>query len=240
MPTSAPAAPAASAASAAPPAAERPRRFDLIAFDWDGTLFDSTAIIVRCLQEAVRDVGGRVPADQDAAYVIGMGLPEALAHLTPGLPPAAYPELNRRYRYHYVRHQNDISLFDGVLPMLEQLRARGHWLAVATGKSRRGLDEALQAAALGALFHATRTADETAGKPHPLMLHELMAELGVAPERVLMVGDTTHDLQMAQNAGCAGVGVAYGAHDPQAFAALQPLYVAPSVAQLHGWLLQSA
>ncbi|RCX10269.1 HAD family hydrolase [Extensimonas vulgaris] len=222
------------------PAAERPRRFDLIAFDWDGTLFDSTAIIVRCLQEAVRDVGGKVPAQQDAAYVIGMGLPEALAHLVPDLPPAAYPELNRRYRYHYVRHQHDISLFDGVRPMLEQLRARGHWLAVATGKSRRGLDEALQAAGLHALFDATRTADETAGKPHPLMLHELMAELGAAPERVLMVGDTTHDLQMAQNAGCAGVGVAYGAHDPQAFATLQPLYVAPSVAHLHDWLLQSA
>src|SRR5690606_34334178 len=121
----------------------RPRRFDLIAFDWDGTLFDSTQIIVRCIQRAVADVGGAVPSDDAAAYVIGMGLMEALAHVAPDVPPQRYPELGACYRRHYIAQQDDLSLFDGVLPMLADLRARHHWLAVATGKSRRGLDEAL-------------------------------------------------------------------------------------------------
>src|SRR6185436_813842 len=121
--------------------AARPLAFDLIAFDWDGTLFDSTTIITRCIQQAVRDVGGTVPSDKDAAYVIGMGLMQALAHAAPDVPQSKYPELGARYRHHYVQHQNDIVLFDGVLPLLAALKARGHKLAVATGKSRKGLDE---------------------------------------------------------------------------------------------------
>ena len=216
----------------------RPRRFDLIAFDWDGTLFDSTAIIVRCIQAAVRDVGGTVPTDKEAAYVIGMGLMQALAHAAPDVPPEKYTELGNRYRFHYIQHQDDLSLFDGVLPLLNDLRERGHLLAVATGKSRRGLDEALHSVDLRGVFDGSRTADQTAGKPHPLMLKELMAEFDVAPERLLMIGDTTHDLQMAVNAGCASVGVSYGAHEPDAFHALNPLAVAHSVRELHDWLLQ--
>jgi phosphoglycolate phosphatase len=220
--------------------ATRPRRFDLIAFDWDGTLFDSTAIIVRCIQAAVRDVGGTVPTDEAAAYVIGMGLMQALAHAAPDVPPEKYPELGNRYRYHYLKHQDDLSLFQGVLPLLDALRARGHLLAVATGKSRRGLDEVLHSVQLRGMFDSSRTADETASKPHPLMLQELMAELGVEPDRLLMIGDTTHDLQMAQSAGCASVGVSYGAHAPTAFADFSPLYVADSVAMLHEWLAHHA
>lgn len=216
----------------------RPRRFDLIAFDWDGTLFDSTAIIVRCIQAAVRDVGGTVPTDKEAAYVIGMGLMQALAHAAPDVPPEKYTELGNRYRFHYIQHQDDLSLFDGVLPLLNDLRERGHLLAVATGKSRRGLDEALHSVDLRGVFDGSRTADQTAGKPHPLMLQELMAEFDVAPERLLMIGDTTHDLQMAVNAGCASVGVSYGAHEPDVFHALNPLAVVHSVCELHDWLLQ--
>jgi len=219
---------------------QRKRRFDLIAFDWDGTLFDSTAIITRCIQLAVADVGGTVPSDKDAAYVIGLGLMQALAHAAPDVPKERYPALGERYKHHYVLHQNDISLFDGALPMLRELRERQHFLAVATGKSRRGLDEALHTSQLKDLFHASRTADETAGKPHPRMLHELMAEMGVDASRVLMVGDTTHDLQLALNAGCASVGVSYGAHEPEAFEALNPLFVAHSVPELHRWLLDQA
>ena len=218
----------------------RPRRFDLIAFDWDGTLFDSTAIIVRCIQAAVRDVGGTVPSDKEAAYVIGMGLMQALAHAAPDVPPEKYTELGNRYRFHYVQHQDDLVLFDGVLPLLNDLRERGHLLAVATGKSRRGLDEALHSVDLRGVFDGSRTADQTAGKPHPLMLQELMAEFDVAPERLLMIGDTTHDLQMAVNAGCASVGVSYGAHEPAAFDVLNPLHVAHSVRELHDWLLSHA
>jgi phosphoglycolate phosphatase len=215
----------------------RPRRFDLIAFDWDGTLFDSTAIIVRCIQQAVVDVGGRCPTDKDAAYVIGMGLMEALAHAAPDVPKERYPQLGARYRHHYMARQNDISLFDGVLPLLEELKSRQHWLAVATGKSRRGLDDVLRSVQLQGLFNGSRTADETAGKPDPRMLHELMREFGTEPERTLMIGDTTHDLQMALNAGCPAVGVSYGAHEPGEFHALGALHVAHSVADLREWLL---
>jgi phosphoglycolate phosphatase len=218
----------------------RPRRFDLIAFDWDGTLFDSTAIIVQCIQQAVVDVGGRCPTDKDAAYVIGMGLMDALAHAAPDVPKERYPQLGARYRHHYLAHQNDISLFEGVLPLLDELKARQHWLAVATGKSRRGLDEVLRTVQLQGVFNGSRTADETAGKPDPRMLHELMREFGTEPQRTLMVGDTTHDLQMAVNAGCASVGVSYGAHEPGEFHTLQPLHVAHSVTDLRDWLLQNA
>ncbi len=217
-----------------------PRRFDLIAFDWDGTLFDSTAIIARCIQAAVRDVGGKEPSFEEASYVIGMGLMQALAHAAPDVPQALYPRLGDRYRHHYFAIQHEINLFEGVLPLLADLKGRGHLLTVATGKSRRGLDEALATSALARVFDASRTADQTAGKPDPLMLRELMAEFDVPPERTLMIGDTTHDLQMALNAGCASVAVSYGAHDPQEFDVLTPLYVAHSVAQLHDWLLGHA
>lgn len=215
----------------------KPLNFDLIAFDWDGTLFDSTKIIVRCIQAAVRDVGGTIPTDKEAGYVIGLGLMQALAHAAPDVPPEKYPQLGERYRHHYNAHYDDLSLFEGVLPLLDVLKARGHLLAVATGKSRRGLNEVLRTAELAGVFDGSRTADETAGKPDPRMLHELMAEFGVAPERVLMVGDTTHDLQMALNAGCPSVGVSYGAHEPATFAVLAPHHVAHSVQELHDWLL---
>jgi phosphoglycolate phosphatase len=215
----------------------RPRQFDLIAFDWDGTLFDSTAIIVNSIQSAVRDVGGQTPTREAAAWVIGMELMQALKHVAPDVPAERYPQLGERYRHHYFARQHDIALFEGILPLLSELRVRHHWLAVATGKSRRGLNEALQAVELQGVFDGSRTADETAGKPHPLMLHELMREFGVEPERTLMIGDTTHDLQMALNAGCPSIGVSYGAHDPEGFEAFQPLHVAHSVRELHDWLL---
>jgi phosphoglycolate phosphatase len=218
----------------------RPRRFDLIAFDWDGTLFDSTAIITRCIQRAVVDVGGQEPSKEAASYVIGLGLMQALAHAAPDVPVEKYPELGQRYRHHYMVHQNDIVLFDGVLPMLVELKLRHHWLTVATGKSRKGLNEALHDLDLKGVFDGSRTADETAGKPSPIMLHELMQEFGVDADRTLMIGDTTHDLQMALNAGCASVGVSYGAHEPDAFHDLKPKFIAHSVAELRQWLLENA
>ena len=214
----------------------RPRQFDLIAFDWDGTLFDSTALIARCIQAACADLGVPVPSDKDASYVIGMGLIEALQHAAPDLPRERYKELGERYRHHYFAKQHEIVLFEGTLEMLQALKARNHWLGVATGKSRRGLDEALQTVQLQGLFDATRTADETASKPNPQMLLELMAEFGVEPERTLMIGDTTHDLLLAKNAGVAGIGVSYGAHDHGAFAEFAPRFVAHSTAELAAWL----
>ena len=212
------------------------RQFDLIVFDWDGTLFDSTALIARCIQAACADLGTPVPSDRDASYVIGMGLVEALAHAAPELPPERYRELADRYRHHYFGAQHEIVFFDGTLEMLKGLKDRKHLLAVATGKSRRGLDDVLLTSALKGLFDATRTADETASKPDPRMLLELMDELQVDPQRTLMIGDTTHDLQLAANAGVARVGVSYGAHDHNAFAEFSPLHVAHSVADLNAWL----
>ena len=218
----------------------RPRQFDLICFDWDGTLFDSTAIIVRSIQQAVLDVGGAKPTDEAASYVIGMALMPALAHAAPDVPKEKYPLLGERYRHHYLATPPDISLFDGVLPMLADLKSRHHWLTVATGKSRRGLDDVLASRQLHGIFDGSRTADETAGKPDPRMLHELMREFGADPERTLMIGDTTHDLQMARNAGVASVGVSYGAHEPHDFGALGPRYIAHSVADLDRWLAEHA
>ncbi|MDP9043899.1 MAG: HAD-IA family hydrolase [Pseudomonadota bacterium] len=214
------------------------RRYDLIAFDWDGTLFDSTALIARCIQAACADLGVPVPSQQQASYVIGMGLMEALAYAAPSLPESRVRELGDRYRHHYFARQHEIVFFDGTLAMLEALRARGHRLAVATGKSRRGLDQALETSVLRGLFDATRTADETASKPDPRMLLELMAELGTTPERTLMIGDTTHDLMLAANAGTASLGVSYGAHDPETFAPHAPLAIVHSVLELHAWLLR--
>jgi phosphoglycolate phosphatase len=215
----------------------RPKQFDLIVFDWDGTLFDSTALIVRCIQDACRDVGVPVPSHNDAAYVIGLGLVDALRYAAPDLPPQRYPELGNRYRHHYFSRQHELVLFPGVLEMLRSLKARHHWLAVATGKGRRGLDDALSLSQLAGMFDATRTADETASKPDPRMLLELMREFACEPERTLMVGDTTHDLLLAQNAGTPSVGVSYGAHEPEAFAAFHPRTIVHSPRELHEWLL---
>lgn len=218
----------------------RPRQFDLIAFDWDGTLFDSTAMITRSIQSACADVGVPVPSDRDASFVIGLGLREALQHAAPTLPVERYPELADRYRFHYFACQHEIVLFEGTLAMLKALKERNHWLSVATGKSRRGLDAALDTSDLRHLFDGSRTADETTSKPHPQMLLELMSEFGVAPERTLMIGDTTHDLQMARSAGTACIGVSYGAHEPEAFGAFSPLHVAHSVPDLADWLARHA
>lgn len=218
----------------------RPRAYDLIVFDWDGTLFDSTALIVRCIQSACQDLGLPVPDRSQASYVIGLGLHDALAHVAPTLPPERVPELGLRYRHHYFNCQHELSLFEGVLPLLSALKERNHWLAVATGKTRQGLNEALAHVELVGLFDSSRTADETFSKPHPRMLQELMAEFGVEPARTLMIGDTTHDLQLAVNAGTHSVAVSFGAHEPETFADYPTRFVAHSMADLHDWLIQHA
>ncbi|MEO7336117.1 MAG: HAD-IA family hydrolase [Caldimonas sp.] len=212
------------------------RQFDLLVFDWDGTLFDSTALIARCIQSACADVGTVVPSARDASYVIGLGLAEALAHAAPELPRERYGELAGRYRHHYLASQDKVVLFEGTLEMLQSLKARSHLLAVATGKTRRGLDDALATAQMQGVFDATRTADETASKPHPRMLLELMEVLEVEPARTLMIGDTTHDLQLAANAGASSIGVSYGAHEPDAFQEFGTRHIAHSTADLRAWL----
>jgi phosphoglycolate phosphatase len=218
----------------------RPRAYDLVVFDWDGTLYDSTALIARCIQSASADLSLPIPDRTQASYVIGLGLHDALAHVAPTLPKERVPELGVRYRHHYFARQHELSLFEGVLPLLAELKRRNHWLAVATGKTRQGLNEALTHVELQGLFDGTRTADETASKPHPRMLQELIAEFGVAPERTLMIGDTTHDLQLAVNAGTHSVGVSFGAHDHAAFVDYPTRFVAHTMTELHDWLMQHA
>ena len=216
------------------------KQFDLIVFDWDGTLMDSTSTIVECIQAAARDLGLPVPNNKAASYVIGLGLQDAMQAAIPDLDPVHYPRMVERYRYHYLGQDHELTLFDGVRPMLDDLAQQGYFLAVATGKSRVGLNRAMHAAGLLSIFDATRCADETFSKPHPAMLQELTRELGQDVKRTQMIGDTTHDLQMAINAGAGGVAVRYGAHSAAELAALEPLFVAASVAQLHAWLAENA
>lgn len=213
------------------------KQFDLVVFDWDGTLMDSTAHIVRALQRACLDVGQPEPARADAAHVIGLSLDAALRHVCPGLPAERLPELSAAYRRHYLLGDQAIELFDGVHEGLRAIAATGTRLAVATGKSRAGLDRVLRETGLTPLFDATRTVDECHSKPHPAMLQELTAELGVEPARTLMVGDTTHDLLMASNAGAASVGVSYGAHPVEALHDCAPLSVFHRFVDFHAWLM---
>jgi len=211
--------------------------YSLVVFDWDGTLMDSTHSIVSAIQAACRDLELPAPSVSNASWVIGLSLESALRHAVPQLTPALVPRFLQRYRVHYLSRDAELKLFDGVQALLGELAARGTRLAVATGKSRVGLDRALAATGLGPMFDATRCADETFSKPHPAMLHELMDELGVEPEQALMVGDTSHDMQMAANAGVHALGVAYGAHTREELQGCSPQAVLDSVDHLREWVL---
>jgi phosphoglycolate phosphatase len=210
--------------------------FQLIVFDWDGTLMDSAFAITCSIQAACRDLGLPVPADERARHVIGLGMDEALSCAVPTLAREDYPKMHERYRHHYLAASSEVVLFPGVSDLLDWLDGAGRLLAVATGKSRFGLTHALARSGLDGRFHATRCADESFSKPHPAMLEELMDELGVAPAQTLMIGDTTHDLQMARNAGVAGVGVGYGAHPIGALYAENPFACVKTPQELDAWL----
>ena len=199
------------------------RPFDVVIFDWDGTLVDSVDWIAECLQRAAQDTGLPEPSRQAAKSVIGLGLAEALQSLFPDESGAALERLMESYRQRYFTRQiGRDDLYEGVPETLEELREAGIALAIATGKARRGLDRALRETELAHLFSATRCADETASKPDPEMLEQLLGCLGVARDRAVMIGDTTHDLQMASNAGIAGIAVTGGAHPREQLAALGP------------------
>lgn len=216
------------------------KRFELIVFDWDGTLMDSAALIVDSVQAAARDLGLTPPSDERARHIIGLGLVDAMRYALPDLEPAHYEQLVDRYRHHYLSRDHDLVLFDGVRELLAELAAADYLLAVATGKSRKGLDRALDGSGLRPHFQATRCADECHSKPHPQMLEELMAEFGVAPEATLMIGDTTHDLLMARNAGTASLAVSYGAHPRDVLEAEAPLHCAADVEEMVAWLRANA
>ena len=208
-----------------------------VVFDWDGTLVDSTGLIAESILQAADDAGVPVPDRGLASHVIGLGMMDALARVVPDLPPARIPDFVSRFQFHYRRREGEIRFFPGARALLDMLRARGVLLAVATGKTHAGLARSLEIAGLEAHFTATRCADQTRPKPDPAMLHELQEILALDPAQMVMVGDTSHDLQMAVSAGVAGVGVAYGAHPRAELERLNPLAVFESVAPLQEWLL---
>jgi phosphoglycolate phosphatase len=176
------------------------------------------------------------PSNEEARYVIGLGLREAIEYLFPDLPSQKLALLSDRYRYHYLAQDKKISLYEGIFEIIKTLHAEKFLLAVATGKSRAGLNRAFISSGLGDYFHASRCADETFSKPHPAMLLELMEQFGVEADRTLMIGDTTHDLQMASNASVSGVGVTYGAHPRENLETLMPLACIENVMKLRSWL----
>ena len=216
------------------------KRYDLIVFDWDGTVMDSTAVIATSIQAACRDLGLAIPGDETARHVIGLGLAQALRHAVPDAPESMYEPLVERYRHHFLAQDREIPLFGGARETIAELHDAGYRLGVATGKSRKGLERALESTGLKQYFHATRTADMTFSKPNPAMLLELMDELAVNAGRALMIGDTTHDVQMAQNAGVDAVAIGHGAHPAEQLLALAPLALVQDFAGLRTWLKANA
>ncbi len=214
-----------------------PRQFELLVFDWDGTLMDSAAAISESLQTACAELGLPVPSRERARYVIGLGLRDALTHVLPDLPESEYPRVLERFRVHFLQRDAGTTLFAGAADMLRELEGAGFMLAVATGKSRRGLDRALQATGLQGVFDATRCADEGFSKPHPGMLEAVMDRLATPPAATVMIGDTTHDLEMANAAGVAAVAVTYGAHAREALSLCKPLAMVDELQGLRRWLL---
>ncbi len=214
-------------------------RFKLLVFDWDGTLVDSQARIVGSFQNAIADVALPERSSAQITHVVGLSLELAIATLFPDASPQQHSLLAQGYRHHFFNAQANASpLFPKVVDGLQAFHKAGYDLAVATGKSRRGLDQALAETQLLTLFHSTRTADETCSKPNPQMLHEIMDELAILPNETLMIGDTDYDLQMAQNAGVASVAVTYGMHEKTRLLACNPLICIDRFSNLQTWLDQ--
>ncbi len=211
--------------------------FRLLVFDWDGTLMDSAGRIVACMQAAAQDLGIDVPSETAVRNIIGLGLREALTQLYPDDVEQILTPLVERYRHYYLGADTTPSpLFPGAFEVLRQLNEAGYLMAVATGKGRPGLDRVLEETATGPLFHATRCADEGFSKPHPDMLFQLMDELGADPGETLMIGDTEYDLQMAANAGVAGLAVTCGAHEAERLMQLPQLGCLSDISELPDWL----
>ena len=205
----------------------------MIIFDWDGTLCDSAAHIVSALQAAAVELGLPVPSDAAASNIIGLGLPQALAVLFPDASQELLGEIATVYAKRFIESERSPpQLFPGAMDTLHVLKARGFELAVATGKSRRGLDRMLRVFELEGFFHATRCADETRSKPDPLMIAEILQERGASSDRAIMIGDTEYDLQMATNAGVASVGVSFGVHSSERLQAHGPVAIVDTLPAL--------
>ncbi|MGE8151066.1 HAD-IA family hydrolase [Pseudomonas vancouverensis] len=217
----------------------RPSDYKLLIFDWDGTLADSIGRIVEAMHVASERSGFALRDDFAVKGIIGLGLPEAIRTLYPEISDAQLLAFRDFYAEHYIAAEAVPSpLFEGVLESMEAFRAEGYHLAVATGKARRGLDRVLKAHGWENYFDITRAADETASKPHPLMLEQILAHCEVRPEQALMVGDSSFDLQMARNAGMGSVAVSYGAQSIDALKLFDPQLSIDHFSELHAWLGQ--
>ncbi len=213
-------------------------RFKLVIFDWDGTLMDSTDRIVTCMQAAASDLALPPLAHGVVKQIIGLGLPEAISTLYPQLSATDVADMRDRYARHFIAAEATPSaLYAGALELLTQLRDAGARLAVATGKSRAGLNRVWQHSALGALFHHSRCADESGSKPDPAMLLHILDALQIHADDAVMIGDTSFDLEMAQRAGVARIGVTYGAHAPEQLLPYQPLALCDSLPALRPYLI---
>lgn len=212
-------------------------RFDLLVFDWDGTLIDSIGWIVHCIQNAARDCGLDVPTELAVRDVIGLSLKQSMRQLFPDSDVPTRERFVSSYSARFFsRPISRDDLFDGIYEMLFELQSGGYRLAVATGKTRKGLDKALRDTGMGGLFAITRCADETASKPEPVMLQEITRRLNVPMERAVMIGDSVHDMQMAANAGIASVAVSCGAHTPEILRRYHPLYCLNQTKEILGFL----
>jgi len=213
------------------------QRLNLLVFDWDGTLMDSEARIVACIQAAIEDLGLEPREVPSISNIIGLGLHEAISTLYPGSDNSLHEAMTERYRYHFLTaNPTQSELFTGAEETLRSLSEAGYMLAVATGKGRQGLDKVLAETGLGQYFLSTRCADETFSKPHPQMLEELMDELGTEPGETLMIGDTEYDMQMAVNARTHSLAVSYGVHEKERLLQHHPLHCIDDIGELTGWL----
>jgi phosphoglycolate phosphatase len=212
-------------------------KYRLLVFDWDGTIIDSASSIAESICLAAGDLGLEVPTKAQASHVIGLGLHDALRLAVPGLGAEHITDFVERYRHHFRAREESMGLFAGMRALIERLHGE-RTLGIATGKSRRGLDRSLEATGLKPFFRASRCADETHPKPHPAMLLELMDELAVKPQGALMIGDTSHDLEMARAAGVDALAVTYGAHAEEGLRSCQPRACVASVPELDRWLMQ--
>lgn len=212
-------------------------KFKLVVFDWDGTLVNSTGRIVDSMQRAATELALPSVSDAQVQNIIGLGLPEAMRVLWPAISEADLQRMIPVYARYFI-HESAVgmALFDGALTLLQDLQARGYLLAVATGKKRQGLDRMFRDLKLGDFFAASRCADETRSKPDPLMLNELLHELGIDKSEALMVGDTTYDLDMANAAGVASVAMGHGAHDQATLLSCKPLALCHSMRELNEWI----
>jgi len=212
-------------------------RYQLIVFDWDGTLMDSTGHIVTCMQQAISQLEFPPLADSAISHIIGLGLNEAAQALYPNISSMDVAQLAKTYRDIWLSTPHDTPLFDNASHLVQNLNKQEYFLGVATGKSRSGLNKVLSSTKLEHLFHATRCADECHSKPHPQMIEELMDYCGVTPKETLMIGDTEYDLQMAHNAGADSLAVSHGAHGINTLQACQPRDIVDNLHQVEQWLM---